>query len=397
MDFSFTASEEAFRNELRLWLEANLPEGWLDGSFSLPEDEQEKDAFLKDWQQKLAKGGWAGISWPKQYGGRGATLIEEVIYEQEMARVKAPPIVNLVGIAMVGPTLLQIGTEEQKERYIPKILNSEEFWCQGYSEPNAGSDLAALQTKAVKQGDKWLINGQKIWTSWAHLADRCFLLARTENTGKKHEGITAFLIDMHQEGVEIRPIRSINGRSDFYEMFFTNAVAYDADIVNGVNQGWKASLALLSNERVGVARQTFRLQKQWEDLVEMAKTLKKNNQPLITEPLVRKKLVEFRAKSRSILFTYYRHLTDTIRTGRPGPEGSIDKLFSSELSQEMLAYSLSLQGAENTLWKEDAKVDSHWQEDYLHSFASTIAGGTSEIQKNIVAERILGLPKDIKY
>ena len=397
MDFSFTATEEAFRNELRTWLEENLPKGWLEGTFSLPDKEQEKDAFLRDWQQKLAKGGWAGISWPKKYGGRGATLIEEVIYEQEMSRVKAPPVVNLVGIAMVGPTLLQIGTEQQKERYVPKILNSEEFWCQGYSEPNAGSDLAALQTRAVKQGDKWMINGQKIWTSWAHLADYCFLLARTENTGKKHEGITAFLVDMHQEGVEIRPIRSINDRCDFYEMFFTNAVAYDADIVGEVNQGWKSSLALLSNERVGVARQTFRLQKQWEELVKMAKTLKKNGHPLIDDPLVRKKLVEFRAKSRAILFTYYRHLTNTIRTGRPGPEGSIDKLFSSELSQEMLAFSLSLQGATNTLWKEDARVDPHWQEDYLHSFAGTIAGGTSEIQKNIVAERILGLPKDIKY
>lgn len=397
MDFSFTAAEEAFRNELRSWLEENLPDGWIEGTFQMPEDVQENAKFLREWQRKLSEGQWAGISWPKKYGGRGATLIEEVIYEQEMARVKAPPTLNIIGTAMVGPTLLQIGTDYQKERYLPKILNGEEIWCQGYSEPNAGSDLAAIQTRAVKKGDKWMITGQKIWTSFAHLADRCFLLARTENTGKKHEGITAFLVDMHQEGVETRTIRSINDRRDFNEMFFNDAVAEEVDVVGEVNQGWKVSLALLSHERVGVARQTFRLQKQYEELVEMAKKLKKNDRPLIQDPLVRQKLVEFRAKSRAILLTYYRHLTKAIQTGRPGPEGSIDKIFSSELGQELLSFAMSLQGATNTLWKDDAIVSPQWQQDYLRSFAYTIEGGTTEIQKNIVAERILGLPKDIKY
>jgi alkylation response protein AidB-like acyl-CoA dehydrogenase len=397
MDFSYTPSEEAFRNELRSWLEENLPEGWIEGTYSIPTGEKENSQFLRDWQRKLFEGGWAGISWPKKYGGRGVTLIEEVIYEQEMARVKAPMMLNIIGIAMVGPTLLQMGTDEQKERYLSKILNGEEIWCQGYSEPNAGSDLAAIQTKAVKQGDKWIINGQKIWTSFAHLADRCFLLARTENTGKKHEGITAFLVDMNQEGVETRTIRSINDRRDFNEMFFNDAIAYEADVVGEVNQGWRVSLALLNHERVGVARQTFRLQKQYEELVDMAKSLKKNDRPMIQDPLVRQKLVEFRAKSRAILLTYYRHLTNALKTGRPGPEGSIDKIFSSELGQEMLNFAMSLQGSANTLWKEDAAVNPRWQQEYLRSFAYTIEGGTTEIQKNIVAERVLGLPKDIKY
>ncbi len=286
---------------------------------------------------------------------------------------------------------------EQRERYISKILSGEEIWCQGYSEPNAGSDLAAIKTKAVKQGDKWIINGQKIWTSFAHIADRCFLLARTENTGKKHEGITAFLVDMHQEGVETKPIHMINDRRDFNEVFFNDAVAYEADVVGEVNQGWKVSLILLSHERVGVARQTFRLQKQFEELTDLAKTLKKNGQPLTADPLVRQRLAGFQAKTKALLFNYYRHITNNIRTGRPGPEGSIDKLTSSELGQEMLAYAMSLQGAAGTLWKEDALVDQEWQQDYLRSFAYTIEGGTSDIQKNIVAERILGLPKDIKY
>ncbi|MHB1420053.1 MAG: acyl-CoA dehydrogenase family protein [Bacillota bacterium] len=397
MDFSFTPAEEAFRNELRTWLEANLPDGWLEGKRNISEGSKEYTQFLRDWQRKLFDGKWAGISWPEKYGGRGATLIEEVIWEQEMARVKAPPVVNVIGISMIGPTILEIGTDQQKERYIHNILNGVEVWCQGYSEPNAGSDLAALSTRAVKKGDKWIINGQKIWTSNAHLADRCFLLTRTENTGKKHEGITAFLVDMHQEGVEVRPIRSINDRQDFNEMFFSDAVAYDADIVGEVNNGWKVSLTLLNYERTGVARQTFSLQQVFEDLVDLTKTLTKNGRPLIADPFVRRKLVYFRAKAKALLFGYYRNLTSTIRMGHPGPEGSIDKLSSSELGQEMLAYAVSLQGAQSALWKEDALVSEDWQHDYLRSRAYTIEGGTSEIQRNIIAERILGLPKDIKY
>lgn len=397
MDFSFTAEEEQFRDELRSWLEENLPAGWLEGTFTTPVDEVKREAFLRNWQRKLFEGGWAGISWPKEYGGRGATLMEEVIYEQEMTNVKAPPVLNIIGIAIIGPTLLHIGSDDQKKRYVHKILNGEEIWCQGYSEPGAGSDLAAIQTKAVRKGDHWVINGQKIWTSNAHIADRCFLLARTEDTGKKHEGLTAFIVDMNQEGVETKTIRSINDRRDFNEMFFNDAIAFDADIVGEVNDGWRVGLQLLSHERVGVARQTFRLQKLFEELVELAKSLKKNGEPLIRNPLVRQKLAHFRAKSRAFLFNYYRHLTKTIQAGRPGPEGSIDKLNSSELGQEMLAYAVSLQGEGSSLWKEDAFIAPNWQHDYLRSYAYTIEGGTSEIQRNIVAERILGLPKDIKY
>lgn len=322
---------------------------------------------------------------------------KEVIYEQEMARVNAPPQLNIVGTAMVGPTLLQIGTEQQKEKYIPNILNGQEIWCQGYSEPNSGSDLASLQTKAVKEGDKWIINGHKIWTSFAHLADRCFLLARTANTGKKHNGITAFLVDMHQEGIKRKPIRSINDRLHFNEVFFTNAIAYDADIVGELNEGWRVSLTLLSHERVGVARQIFTSERIIKDLVAMAGMLHRNGDPLIQDPLVRQKLALLKAKTRALVLTFYRHLTKTIQSGHPGPDGSIDKLSSSELGQEILSYAMSLQGAANTLWKEDAPIHLNWQHDYLRSYAYTIEGGTSEIQRNIIAERILGLPKDTKY
>lgn len=397
MDFSFTPQEEAFRAELRSWLEENLPEGWLEGKRQIPEDPDEREAFLRDWQRKLYEGGWAGISWPKEYGGRGATVLEEVIYEQEMARVNAPPSINVIGIGMIGPTLIQIGTEEQKRKYVPKILSGEEIWCQGYSEPNAGSDLAAIQTRAVKDGDRWIINGQKIWTSYAHIADRCFLLARTDNTGKKHEGITAFLVDMHQEGVETRPIHQMNDHRDFNEMFFNNAIAYDEDVVGEVNQGWKVSLTLLNHERVGVARSVFTLQRNFEDLVEMAKKLHRNGRPLIQDPLVRQQLADFHARTKAALFNYYRNLTNRLKNKYPGPEGSLDKLLSSELSKEMLGFAVSLQGAASSLWQEDAYLNPHWQDAYLGSYSGTIAGGTSEIQRNIIAERMLGLPKDVKH
>ncbi|ARD47060.1 acyl-CoA dehydrogenase family protein [Sporosarcina sp. P33] len=397
MDFSYTVEEEAFRTELRSWLEENLPDGWLEGEFKIPNDESSRIAFLREWQSKLFEGGWSGISWPAEYGGKGATLLEEVIYEQEMARVKAPPIINLVGLAMVGPTLLQMGTEYQKQRYVNKILSNKEIWCQGYSEPNAGSDLAALQTRAVKKGDKWIINGQKVWTSFAQYSDYCFLLARTDTSDKKHYGITAFIVNMHQKGVEVKPIRSINDRPAFNELFFNDAVAYDIDIVGEVNNGWSVSLALLSHERVGVARKVFRIQKVMDELIEISKKEKEDGYPLISNPIVRNKLINFKIRAKAVLLTYYRNLTETIRAGKPGPTGSVDKLLSSELLKEMYGFALSMQGPLSTLWLEDIAMKQDWQDDYLQSLGSRIAGGSSEIQKNVIAERILGLPKDIKY
>jgi len=397
MDFSFSPSEEKMRMELRQWLEQHLPEGWLEGKTDLPEDPYERAEFLRQWQRTLYEGGWAGISWPKEYGGRGATLMEEVVYEQEMARVKAPPVLNVIGIYMVGPTLLQIGTEEQRRKYVPKILSGEEIWCQGYSEPNAGSDLASIQTRAERKNGKWVINGQKIWTSYAHVADRCFLLARTDNTGKKHEGITAFLVDMHQPGVETRPIHQMNDQRDFNEVYFNDVEVDDADVVGEVGDGWRVGLILLSHERVGIARWVFRLQGQFEELVAMTKKLERHGRPLIEDPFVRQQLMSFYARTKAALFTYYRHLTKQQKTGYPGPEGSMDKLVSGTLIQEMTAYAVSLQGAYGPLWKEDAVDDISWQNAFLRAFGHTIEGGTSEIQKNIVAERILGLPKDIKF
>ena len=395
MDFSFTKKEEKFRQELRTWLESNLPEGWLEGNRELPEDEKEYSTFLRNWQKTLHEGGWAAIAWPKKYGGRDATLMEEIIYQQEMVRVKAPPLVNYVGLHMVAPTLMQIGTEEQKEEYINKILIGEEVWCQGYSEPNAGSDLAAIQTSAVKEGDKWIINGQKVWTSFGHLADRCFLLTRTSHKDKKHHGITVFLLDMKQPGVETLPIVQMDGKKDFNEVYLNDAVAYDADIVGEVDEGWKVTMALLMHERTGIGAQVFTLEQQFEDLVTLTKELHVNDQPLIKDPFVRQKMVDFYTRFRGSLLNYYRHLTKTLKDGHPGAEGSMDKLMVSELTKELFDYAVSVQGHQGILWKEDALVDSYWQDNFLQSFGMTIGGGTSEILRNTIAERILGLPKDL--
>ncbi|MGM9923080.1 MAG: acyl-CoA dehydrogenase family protein [Bacillus sp. (in: firmicutes)] len=396
MDFSFSKREEVFRQELRTWLETNLPEGWLSGNRDLPTDEKEYAAFLRSWQHKLYEGGFAAIAWPEKYGGRNATLMEEIVYHQEMVRVKAPALINYVGLHMVGPTLMQIGTEEQKEKYIPKILTGEEVWCQGYSEPNAGSDLAAIQTSAVKDGDRWIINGQKVWTSFGHVADRCFLLARTSRSEKKHKGITVFLLDMHQPGVETRPIIQMDGQHDFNEVYLNDAIAYDAEIVGEVDEGWKVTIALLMHERTGIGAQVFTLEQQFNDLVSLMKELDEDGRPLMKNPFVRKTMVDLYARSRGSLLNYYRNLTKQLKNGHPGVEGSMDKLLVSELTKNLFAQSISLQGHQGVLWKEDAVAGgSYWQDNYLYSFGQTIGGGTSEIQKNTIAERILGLPKDM--
>lgn len=395
MDFSISKQEEDFRDELRTWLEDNLPEGWLEGNRALPDDLAEYKSYLINWQKKLYEGGWGAVSWPKEYGGRDATLMEEIIYHQEMVRVQAPPLINYIGINMVGPTLMQSGTPEQKEM-IHKIITGEEIWCQGYSEPNAGSDLAAIKTSAVKDGDNWKINGQKTWTSFGHVADKCFLLARTStHLEKKHRGITAFIMDMDQEGVETLPIVQMDGKQDFNEVYMTDAIAEDKDIIGELDGGWSVMIALMLHERTGIGAELFTLEKRFDDLVELAKNVQKNGKPVIKDPFIRQKMANFYARFRGSLLNYYRNLTHALKTGYPGPESSIDKLAVTELTKEMAGFAVSIQGHRGVLWKEDAPVDSSWQERFLASFGSTIGGGTSEVQRNTIGERVLGLPKDM--
>lgn len=366
MDFSFTKEEEAFRLDLRQWLEKHVPTVW-------PEDEKDYTQFLRDWQRTLDEGGWAAISWPEKYGGRDATLMQEIIYNQEMVRAGAPPLLNYIGIHMVGPTLMQIGTKEQRERHINKILNGEEIWCQGYSEPNAGSDLSAIKTSAVKSGDRWIINGQKVWTSYGHVADQCFLLARTSQVAeKKHRGMTVFLMDMDQPGVEVRPIIQLDGKHEFNEMYLTDAVAYDADIVGKVDDGWRVMISLMLHERAGIGSEVFTLERQFNDLVTMTKEYKLDGKPLIEDLDIQQRMAKYYARTRGAILHYYRNLTRTLKTGQPGPESSIDKLLVSELTKELFDFAQSIQGPQGILWKDDAPVHSFWQEKFLSSFGLTI-------------------------
>jgi alkylation response protein AidB-like acyl-CoA dehydrogenase len=247
MDFYLTPEEETFRDEVRLWLQRHLPEGWPD---RLPyTNETEKTQFLKDWQRKLGEAKLAGIAWPKEYGGRGATLMEQVIFNEEMAKAKAPPMLNIIGVHMAGPTIMVHGTEEQKHRYLPKIGSGEEIWCQGFSEPNAGSDLAALQTRAVLDGDDYVINGQKVWTSWGHQAQWCLLLARTDATLAKHKGLTMFLVEMKSPGVEVHPLVQMTGEAEFNEVFFDNVHVPKANVLGKGNDGWNVAITTLMYER----------------------------------------------------------------------------------------------------------------------------------------------------
>jgi alkylation response protein AidB-like acyl-CoA dehydrogenase len=384
MDFALTAEQEAFQAELRTWLRANVP------TDRPPPDTPEELAFLRRWQRTLAEAGWAGISWPRAYGGRGAGVMEQIIYQEEMDRADAPRQIGWFGITMGGPVLIQLGTEAQKRRFIPTILSGDEIWCQGYSEPNAGSDLASLRTRAVLQGDRWVINGQKIWTSSAHVADLCFLLCRTtESPPDKHMGITALIVDMHQPGVRTRRIHQINDERDFNEVFFEDATTPADHVVGQVGQGWQAAVAILGFERGGSIGRALGVARAYDQVVAYCRTPSRGGAPLIRDPLVRQRLAGYHGRVHAARLSFYRNLSHWLREGRPGPEGSLMKLYCSELRKELMDFAVSLAGADAMRWDGFAA-------EYLTSFGGTIEAGTSEIQKNTVGERVLGLPKDIR-
>ena len=393
MDFDYTEGEQEFRHELREWLEENLPDGWIEGEREVPEDPDERERFLRNWQRTLYEGNWAGVHWPEEYGGRGASLIEQVIYNQEMARVDPPPTINVIAIAFVGPTLVEVGTDEQKERFVPNMLNGEEVWCQGYSEPGAGSDLASLQCEAVDEGDHFRINGQKIWTSYAHYADWCFLLTRTDESGDKHHGITALLVDMDQDGVSTEPIHQISDDRTYNHMYFDDAVAKKEHVVGEVDKGWDVAMTLSAFEHA--TSDTFGLEERWKDVVEYCQNTYRDGKPLSEDPVVRQKLAEFDARIQAGKLTYLRNVSKQMKTGVPGPEGSMDKVFNNQTQKELENFAMTLLGPEASLW-EDGRDDGDWAESFFSTYGATIAGGTSEIQRNIIAERVLGLPKDVK-
>ncbi|HKS26939.1 MAG TPA: acyl-CoA dehydrogenase [Pyrinomonadaceae bacterium] len=390
MDLNLTPAEQQFRDEFRAWLASHVPPEWTGGGIG-SEDREDYIKYLRDWQRTLFEGGWAGISWPKEFGGRGATLVEQAIFQEEMARANAPQLIGTIGLSLVGPTIIALGTEEQKARYLPKILSGEEIWCQGFSEPNAGSDLAALGTKAVRDGDDFVINGQKIWTSFAQLADWCLLLVRTDAEAAKHKGITCLLLDMKLPGVQVRPLRQMSGDSGFNELFFSNVRVPVAQVLGEINKGWTTAIAALMNERanLGTGVQVI-FKRNLEALIARSRTVERNGRPASEDPLVRQKLAQAYLELEILRLNTNRALTSLSKTGIPGPEGSTLKLYWSEMNQRTQQAAQEILGHYGQLKEFD---NGMWEYAYLRSRGNTIEAGTSEIQRNIIAERVLGLPK----
>src|SRR3954462_2150043 len=376
MDLTFTDQETAFRDELREWLAAN-PAG--EG----PDDDEAQYAWRTEWQRKLHEGGWAGVHWPTEYGGRGASLMETAIFFEEMGKAGAPLPANVLGLLLAGPTIMIWGSEEQKERYLSPILSAEEIWCQGFSEPEAGSDLAALRTRAVKDGDEWVITGQKVWTSGAQYSKWCMLVARTDTEVAKHKGLTYFLMDMEQDGVQVLPLRQITGEPEFNELFIEGARIPDENVLGGVGNGWKVAMTTLMNERAGLAFfLQVRLRQLLDQVIEECAA-----RGLLDDPLVADKLGDLHMRSEIIRLTAYRGLTAIEKYGVPGPEGSLTKWMWSDTNQQLTQFAADVRGG------EALTAGNQWAYELLRARGNSIEGGTTEILKNIVAERVLGLPR----
>jgi len=378
MDLTFSDDELAFRDEFRSWLAENPP----------PPDpgdvgDDARNAWRGAWQRQLYEGGWAAPNWPNEYGGRGATLTQSAIYFEEIGRARVPLPANVLGILLGGPTLMVWGTDEQKERYLTPILSAEEIWCQGFSEPDAGSDLASLKTRAVKDGDDWLVTGQKVWTSGAQYAKWCMLVARTDPDAPKHKGLTYFLMDMEQDEVQVRPLRQITGEAEFNELFIEDARIPDENVIGGVGNGWKVALTTLMNERAGLGfTLQIRLRQILDDVIAAAAERGRLDDPRIAD-----EIAELNARCEAIRLMAWKGLTDTERYGQPGPEGSLVKWLWSETNQRVTQLAADVVGA------EALTAGTGWSYELLRARGNTIEGGTTEILKNIVAERVLGLPK----
>ena len=395
MDLNLTPQELAFRDDLRTWLAANLAPNWRD-EYTKIHGQREQFEYLRVWQRKIYDGGWAGIAWPKEYGGRGASLMEQVIFTEEMSKVGAPNMPGVLGLQLVGPTTITYGTEAQKERYLRNILSGDEIWCQGFSEPNAGSDLAALRTEAKLEGDHFIVNGQKVWTSYGWASDWCELVVRTDPDVPKHKGLTVLLVDMHSAGVDVRPLRQMTGESEFNELFFTNVKVPVENVLGKVNDGWNVAIGTLMHERatLGAGIQIV-IKRSFERIVQLAKTVLRNGRPAIEDPLVRQKLAQCYADLEVMRLNQMRAYSKMTAGGTPGADGSLQKIFWSELNQRFQQVAQEVLGAYGQLTKGGnySIDDGIWTYNYLRARGNTIEAGTSEIQRLIVGHFVLGLPK----
>ena len=395
MDLNYSPEDRAFRAKTREWLAANAPQ-----------EDLKTLAERKAWHRKLYEAGYVGMLWPREYGGWGATPMQQAIVQDEMARVGAPPPINGLGIGFIGPTIIVHGTPAQKERYLRKILTAEEIWCQLYSEPNAGSDLASLKTRAEDQGDHFVVNGQKIWTSSGPIADWGILLARTDPKVAKHRGISCFLVSMRQPGVEVRPLKQITGHSLFSEVFFTGARVEKHDLVGNLNEGWAIAQTTLGYERgANSLGRVTRYAIAFTQLVKAARELRRGGRPLIEDPAVRARMGKLYAELEVQRYAGLRVLSALNRGQAPGAASSITKLSYTEFEKRYYETALEILGPWGQLMsarEEFEEVDSSsgepgtWATAFLWSRAGTIYSGSSEVQKNIIGERVLGLPKEVR-
>jgi alkylation response protein AidB-like acyl-CoA dehydrogenase len=405
----YTPEAEAFRTEVQTWLTTNLPQGWFDKDFEM--SSAERKAFNEAWPTKLFEGGWICATWPVEYGGKGLSTLQGVVLAEEFANAKAPMRADFFGDTLVGPTLLQWGTEEQKKEFLPQILNGKMRWCQGFSEPNSGSDLASLKTTAVLDGDEWVINGQKVWTTGGHHADYCFLLTRTDPSVVKHAGITYLLVPMRQPGVEVRGIVQPDGTAEFCEVFFTDARCSKNNVVGGVNNGWKVANSTLAFERGMSATTGYR---RFEEEFRLMSAAAKAN-GAINDDTIRQRLMQYYTKIQILRYNGLRSLSATLENKKDMGVlalGASNKMYWSEMHQRAMELALDINGANSMLinagpadgtWpgalrdkRRDGYPMSSMMSTFFFSRSETIWGGTSQIQRNIVGERVLGLPKEPK-
>jgi len=388
MDLGFTADEEAFREEVRTWLDHNLPAEWRNGGVGGYREDAD-EPMQRGWQQRLHEGGWLKLSWSRELGGRSATPIMQAIYHEEMAKAGAPAILGRLGVSLLAPTLLVHGSPWQKEEYVDKILGGDLVFCQGFSEPDAGSDLAGLRTRAERRDGQWVLNGQKTWSSGAHYSDKSFLLARTDPDADAHKGISFFLVDMHQPGVEVRPIRQMTGGGEFCEIFLSNAVVEDRDLVGEPGAGWKIAMTVFGFERGGLA-QAARFERAVAELAALAR-----DRGAGSDVTVRQKVAQAQIEAHIFRLIGLRNLTSAQQGRAPGAEASMTKLYWSEMDKRLQETAVGLQGPYGALAPDSpfAIEEGRWQYGWMWAQAETIYAGSSEIQRNIIAERVLGLPR----
>jgi alkylation response protein AidB-like acyl-CoA dehydrogenase len=397
MDLTFTPEQEDFRLRLRRWLAGNLPPGW--GADQAPPytTYEEEVAFLKDWQGKVFRGGWCGLAWPREYGGAGATLVEQCIYNEEMARAQAPELINKVGVNNVGPTLIMHGTEEQKHRFLPGILSGDEIWCQLFSEPGAGSDLAGLRMRADRDGDGYRLTGQKVWTSYAEFSRWGICLARTDQDAPKHKGITYFIVDMEERGIEIRPLRQITGGTEFNEVFLDSVFVPRKFVIGAENDGWAVAMNTLAHERGTnyLFKEQVKHKIAVDQLVRFLRRRRAQGRPV--SPTLRARAIDAFIRVEILRYLNLDTMTRLSRGAEAGADSSLKKEFWTRLSQDLHETWMAAQDASSQLMPEDERAIEHgrWQQTFLYSRSASISGGTSEVQLNIIASRLLGLPRDV--